>query len=403
MWFLITLAFRNLFRNKFRTALSSVVVMVGVAIQIFGWGLVDGGDENVLRAASSTMTADVLIRPSAYPKDNLSWPLAESLVPPPSLLDAAAASGTLAPRLLFNARLVAGTEASRVLVVGYDPELDFKVFPRTHWAIDGTWPAEGQQQVVVGRALARLLDLAVGREIILEARSFQGALNAYTYTVSGVVHTDNSMFDNIGMWMPLALADTLVLTEGRRTHLALDVHDGDVAAVAVALDTAGFDAVTVREETADMLAVGDIRRRAVSFLVLIIMVIAATGIANTVVMAAYERVREVGTLMAFGMPRRGILQLFLIEGAVMGITAGGVGAVLGSAVNLYFSENGIDLSRQVGVAGSSMSMGSVLYTTFAWTPVLASVFFAIAVAVIASIYPARYAAGLVPADAVRAE
>lgn len=403
MLFLLSLGFRNLLRNKFRTAISSVVVMVGVALQIFGWGIVDGGDENVLRAAASTMTGHVLMRPADYPTDALSWPLAEAKLPPPELLSTADGLGTVAPRLMFNARMVAGSESSRVLVVGYDPAQDPQVFPHDRWDLEGAWPAAGQSQLVVGDKLARLMEVKVGSEIILEARSFPGALNAYTYTVTGLVHCDSAMLDNIGLWLPLDLADQLVLTEGRRTHLALKLDTVEPAAAAAKLGSFGFSARTTEEETADLLALGVIRRRAISILVAIIMFIAATGIANTVVMAAYERVREVGTLMAFGMPRRGVLQLFLIEGAVMGISAGLIGATIGSAANLYFSKEGIDLSSQMAAAGDSISMSAILFTKFRWGPVIGSLFFAVAVAVLASIYPARYAAGLVPADAVRAE
>ncbi|HNC94883.1 MAG TPA: hypothetical protein PKW90_02100, partial [Myxococcota bacterium] len=75
MWFLLRLSFRNVLRNPGRTAITSVAVVAGVALMILGWGLVDGVDENVLRASSQTMTGDVLLRPVDYPTDGTSFPL----------------------------------------------------------------------------------------------------------------------------------------------------------------------------------------------------------------------------------------------------------------------------------------------------------------------------------------
>ena len=152
-----------------------------------------------------------------------------------------------------------------------------------------------------------------------------------------------------------------------------------------------------------MLALNTIRRRALIVLVFVIMAIAGTGIANTVVMAAYERIREVGTVMALGMPKREIRALFLLEGAVMGLTAGLLGAILGGAAVLYFQESGITLGESAISASGSMPISAYIYTHFRWAPVFGSLFFGVGIAVAASLQPANYAANLVPADAVRAE
>ncbi|MDP2308265.1 MAG: FtsX-like permease family protein [Pseudomonadota bacterium] len=401
MIFLVQLALRNLLRNVSRTLITSVTVVFGVALPIIGWGLVDGLDENMLRASRTTTTGEILLRPDAYPTDGIEYPLGKAGIVSPELTAKLDAAGAWTTRTVFPARLVKGVEAVRANGNAYDAATDGKVFPRDTWPIDGAWPASGASELVLGNGLARLMDAKVGDEVILEARTFPGAMNALTFRVAGVVTTDNASLDSVGFWVETGVAESLLQLEGRRTHVAVDAR-GDPSETAAGLAGLGWSTRTVREECADLIAANMIRRYALLFLVAIILLIAGVGIANTVIMAAYERVREIGTLMALGMKKRDVAGLFLLEGAGMGLMAGFVGASIGVAGVLYWQENGISLGDAVKNAGQ-VAMGSTLFTQFRWAPIAVSWCFGLAIAIIASLWPARYASNLNPADAVKAD
>ena len=400
---LVSLAFRNLFRNLRRTLITSVAVVFGVALSIMGWGLVDGMDENFLRAARTTSTGDILLRPVDYPTDGMEWPLDMAAVVPPEMAAKLDAIGDWAPRTVFPARLVKGAEATRVYGYAYDAKREDAVFPRKDWALDGAWPAPGVDAIVAGASVARLLELSVGDVVVVEARTRAGARNALTFTVSGIVRTDNAGLDNTAVWIEDSTAERLAVLGGYRTHIAIHAQRGDPEAIAPTLDLPGWSARSLRVECADMLALNVIRRRALLMLVFVIMGIAATGIANTVIMSVYERVREVGTLLAMGMRKAQVRTLFLLEGAVMGLTAGVIGAVFGTVVVRYYEAHGIQLGDEVMNASGNMAVSSYFYMFFAWPPVLIALSFGVSVAVLASIWPARYAANLHPADAVRSD
>lgn len=399
MW-ILGLALRNLARNVRRTLITSVAVVAGVAIQILGWGMVDGLDENVLRAAAYTTTGDLLLRPDGYPDDGFSFPLADAK-PPPDL--AGKVDGVVAGRVMFPSRMVRGADAVRVMGIAYDGRVDPEVFPRENWRIDGRWPEPGQPELVVGAPLAELLALKAGDEVFLEARTPDGAMNAVTYRIVGMVKTDNAQLDNTGAWIEMGAADQLLQLGERRTHLAVKLRSGSPEAARDAVAGTGWYARTTRDEVADLLAANTIRRRAIAMLVFVIMAIAATGIANTVIMAAYERVREIGTLLALGMTRGTVARMFLFEGGVLGVVAGVAGAILGSALVLHWQEAGIDLSGATQGIAKDLSMSAYLYTKFQWPPVFLALFFSLAISVGASVQPARFAARLNPADAVRAD
>lgn len=409
MMFILSLALRNLFRNTRRTVITSGAVVFGVAFQVLGWGLVDGLDDNFLRAVATTTTGDILVRPPSFPTDGLSYPVEEAAIPPVL----AGFSGDSAPRALFTARVVHHGDAARGMGVAYEPDADYRVFPRERWRVTGVWPDTGKAEVALGDAMARMMDVGVGDQITVQARTVDGAQNAMSYAVTALVHTDNGQMDNSAVWMRMDTAEELLQLKGRRTHVSLRVgglqdagkiRDELVAAGAfTAPDGQIWTAQTTREEAADMLAINDIRRRAILLLVGVIMAIAATGIANTVIMAAYERVREIGTLLALGMKRRDVSSLFLVEGALLGFGAGLAGAILGSIGVLYWQSNGIVLSDDLMKSQGALPVSAVIYTHFNWAPVLGSLAFSAVIATLASVQPARFAARLNPADAVRAD
>jgi ABC-type lipoprotein release transport system permease subunit len=389
---------------------------------IIGWGLVEGLDENVIRAQEDTTSGHVMLRPLDYPTDNRSFPLSMTQVLSPSSLDALEGPDVQAwtSRLVFSAQatLQPPEDTSREVVsetipvkgFGFDPEREDQVFPREDWTLQGTWP-QGEQQVVLGSQLADMMGVVIGDTIDLKVRAkaktstdedAQGSVNLLAYKVQGIVETRNPAMDLVAVWMELEEADALLFTGGARSHIAVRLDHRDQSDAFSQGFPGDWHATTATEEVADLIAINAFRRRAISMIVFILLAIAGTGIANTVIMAAYERVREIGTLQALGLSRGGIRGLFLFEGAIMGLVAGLVGATLGSAVVLYFSKNGIDLSDMARSAGQ-VSFSTMLYMRFDWNPVFWALGFGVGVSLLASIYPAQHAARMNPADAVRAD
>lgn len=398
---LVSLAFRNLFRNLRRTLITSVAVTFGVAIIIVGFGLVDGLDENYLRASRTTATGDVVLRPADYPTDGMDLPLDQAVPVGPDLAAKLDATGPWTSRLLWRGRLVKGVDATRATGVGFDPAKETAVFSREGWAVKGAWPAAGAGEVAIGELLAKLLRIEPGDEIVFEARTRAGAVNALSYEVSALVRSDNAMLDQSAVWMRMEDARALVAVGDERTHVA--VLTRDAAGAKAALAGHGWTPSTLHDEVADMLEINVVRRKALSFLVLIIMGIAATGIANTVIMSVYERIREIGTLMAMGLRKAEVRNLFLLEGAVMGVAAGTAGAALGAAFVAYFEEHGFDIGSTVVENSGDLAVSAYLYTKLSPGPVLIALAFGVGVAVLASVWPARFASRLNPADAVRAD
>jgi putative ABC transport system permease protein len=411
--FLFRVALRNVLRQYGRSSLSMISIIVGVAIIIMGRGFIGGSKENIIRAQIDTVSGHVLAVPSDYPDTGIRHPvdnLLELDEETRAWLDAHTEAWTT--RTVFAPRIVKGSDAIRCRAFGFDPQRDETVFSRRDWRVTGEIPATAEDGVLISKGVGRVLGVKTGDRLIFEVRTADGALNALDMPVSGVQATGSPMIDRIGVFVPMSLVKKLVVTNGRFSHLATRLGDRDESPrFAAELDTAFAGAASVktwRQETQDLLDIQKIRQTSFDLIALAIMAIAATGIANTVLMAAHERVREIGTLRAMGLTRRGVVSLFVFEGLVMGSLGGLLGAIVGGGYNHKLSVDGIDLTSLIEGAGSaglydSIPMSAMLYTESSLAVAIGAALLGLLVAVLSSVYPALIASRLAPAEAVRAE
>ena len=395
--FLASLAFKNLTRNVGRNALSMVSAVFGVAFLIFGLSFIDGIDESALRANVKTVTGHVQVIPPGLADEDVTGYPTDVLEPIPDALVQRLDGLTWTSRLHFDARLIAGSESLQVMGLGVE-ERDAEVFPREKVDLDGSWDG-----LVVGSLLAEQVGLSLGDPVFVQVRTSSGAINALTYVVAGIATTNNPAIDGRAVILDMDQAMDLAGAPGpSQVAIRLD-NPMDSDAVRDSLQDP-WVASTYLDEAAPVLEIGQIRRRALGFLIFMIMGIAATGIANTVIMAAYERVREIGTLAAMGMSRGSIRRLFITEGLALGLVGSGLGAALGGALSWYLAVNGVDFSELVkDNPQGAIAFDTMIYARFSVTYIVGGMGFGTVVATLASLYPAAWAARLNPADAVRAD
>ena len=136
------------------------------------------------------------------------------------------------------------------------------------------------------------------------------------------------------------------------------------------------------------------QRYVMGLICVILFVIIITGIINTMLMSVFERVREIGTMLAVGTRRWQVVSLFLLEGAVLGLVGGLVGALVGGAVTLWLGHRGIVLPAPGAQADSIIRpFVSGLY-------LVRAVGMATVGASLAALWPAYRAAKLRPVEAL---
>src|SRR5438046_2661276 len=137
-----------------------------------------------------------------------------------------------------------------------------------------------------------------------------------------------------------------------------------------------------------------------SFIGIVVLIIAGIGILNLMLMAVFERTREMGVLGALGMKGRQIMGLFLLEGALIGIVGAIVGCSLGALLIGWVGQVGIGLSSASGMGEVVALLGDRLYPVITPADLLSRGVLVIVIAAIASLYPAWQAARQEPAQAL---
>jgi putative ABC transport system permease protein len=234
--------------------------------------------------------------------------------------------------------------------------------------------------------------------VTLASSSPKGRANSLDVSVEGL-NTSSLPFENKRVvTVPLKLAQELLGLPGRVTELAVSVDDLEhLDRIAGELRTAlgpQYEVHTWQELQPFVRDIISRQRYVMGLISVILFVIIITGIINTMLMSVFERVREIGTMLAVGMRRRQVVALFVMEGAVLGLVGGILGALVGGAVTLWLGHRGILLPAPGAVADSIIRPSvTLLY-------LVRAVGMATVGASLAALWPAYRAARLRPVEAL---
>ncbi len=401
---LLRLALRSLGRARRRTALTLGAITLGSAIVVFAWGFGEGLVSWLTRVAVSGRTGAVQVHALGHLDAAESSPLKLDLERPDVLsaeLHEVPGVKAVTQRIRFMAIATTGAVSSMVLVDAIDPVTELQVCPDRF----GTMSAgaklqpDGPRAIVVGAELASSLSVGVGDTLTLAASTRDGAQNALDYTIVGVTLGSGLLESKRVAITRLQDAQELLAMRGRATELALAAADLDElpALTARLSQVAGpTREVSAWTELNPFLrdSVGRVRivLRGVS---LVLFAVVVMGVANTMLMAIFERVREIGTLLAIGMRRRRVLRLFLLEAAILSGVGAIAGVALGAAIVAGLAARGIDFTPP----GSKVH--NVIVPVLSPAVLLTVAIAAVLGAVLAAWLPARRASRLDPVEALR--
>jgi len=403
---LISLAFRNVSRNRSRSALTLGAIFFGVALTImlsaFGNGLMTLMVDDVVNGKLGA----IQIHRAGYAdlKDN--QPLKLDL-PEGGELEAKVRSvrgvDGVAPRLVFGGLVNNGKEATMFIGRGVHPVKEYEAVPWAGKEVVGTAITAGAKTGgVVGGELARALGAAPGATLILQAQTQRGQQNALDLDVGGTLDNTNVFESKRSISVPLAWAQELLRMPGRATELAVRVDQREaVDRVAADLRTAlgpGYEVETWRQLQPNLADVVTFQKVIIGIISLVFLIIVVFGVINTMVMSVMERTREIGTMMAVGVRRGRISVLFLMEAAILALIGGGLGAAAARGVVALIKLRGGFKMAPPGSTVERFHLVPIIPPGIVSTAVVA----ATAGAVLAALYPAWKAARLRPVEALRA-
>lgn len=179
--------------------------------------------------------------------------------------------------------------------------------------------------VALSKGVAQMLELKVGSDAVAMANTADGQMNALDMKVVQVFEAPTNMMNDRMIRVPLKFAQSLYDTQGAYLVVVLLARTEDTDIVRAQLEAAfaqkgvAFDIKTWKELSDWYVKVKDMFDIIFLFLFTIVFVIVTMSVINTMSIAVLERTREIGTLRALGLKRRGVITLFAIESCLLGL------------------------------------------------------------------------------------
>ncbi len=406
---LLRLAWRNVFRHRRRTVITFGAIAVGLGYMILMDSFMGGFELYAMRNFVDMEAGHLKVHADGYRDDNYDLPIEVAIDEPARVMDAIRSKlgyKNLTARTVFQAEFTNGMDQLPIIGIGIDTATDERVFKYRQSVTRGRF-LEDRLDILVGQNLARDMGIDTGAYVTVVARTRTGSWNAYGFSVVGLLGTSDMFLDMNSVVMQLETADELMMMNGAVTEIAVRLGGmGDAAPAKERFEAAGFaglEAWTWRE-LGEMIFQAIGTKKAGGFvLTFVVIVIAAVGIINTMLMAVMERTREIGTMRALGFGSRDVVSLFLWEGALIGVFGSLLGAAMGAGGAMFLDFLAIDLTDMMSGTGfeSMLPMRMMLYAEVDWMFVVRVMVLGVGVSLLATLIPARRAARIQPAEALR--
>ena len=401
----LKIAFRNIFRQKRRTVLTALAMIVGFALSSVFIGWSDGAYSDIIAMFTQNRIGhiqvhqqDYLDKPSLYKTMNDYMSIGQTI---------GSVKGVEAwtPRVYSAGLGSVGEKSTTVQIIGIDVAREIKATRFDKKIVDGREiSAQPAREAVLGKGLARILAATVGDEIVIVSQGADGSIANELYEIVGVAESGDDITDRMACYLHIGDAQELLVLEGRSHEIVVIVSNINrvlkiTAAIEADLDDSTLDVAPWQEVAKSFYRAMQADQQGDAIGRIIIMLIVAIGVLNTVLMSVLERTSEYGVLKAIGTKPRQIFWLVICEVLIIALGSIVVGAGLGASINYLLSIYGITMPQEFTYGGIKFQ------TMYAEVNVRSLIIPAITVVLsagIVSIFPALKAARILPARAMRA-
>ncbi len=400
---LLQLAWRNVLRQRTRSATALVAIALGVAALIVAGGFVHDvyiqfGESIIhshyghLQIYRRGYTAHGTQRPSDYLIDDPTMVI-DRVKELPSV-------DLLLSRLRFMGLASAGGGDWPIIGEGIEPSLENRLGTSIQLVDGRLLRDDDQYAVIVGDGAAKALRVVPGKPISLNVVTREGAMNSLEFDVVGVFRSYSKEFDQRAIRLPLKAAQDLLATSGVNEIVVVLTNTAATAATAIAVDASlenlGYEVRTWRDLADFYNKTVQLFDRQFGFLQGVLLLMIVLSVANTINTAAFERLPEFGTMMALGDRGRDVFRLIMLESVILGLLGSAIGLTIGLASAIAISAVGIPMppppNSDLGYTALIRIVPGVIVGAFGVGTISAAV---------AGVFPSLRIARIAPVEALR--
>jgi len=398
------IAFRNVFRNTRRSILTGLTIFAGFTLAAVSIGWTDGSYNYIIDLFTRNRLGHIQIHKGDYLDEPTLYKTIQEFKDVGRKLEEIEELESWAPRLYASGLASVEDKSTAIQINGIDPLREEKT---TNFSkkitIGSTFSNKPSKETILGKGLAKVLKAEPGDTLVIVSQGADGSIANDMYTIIGILESDNKMSDRMACYLHIQDAQQLLVLPDQCHEISivvssLDKVDEVTTDIRNKLDDPSLDVAPWQEFARSFYRAMQADKKGNYIMHLIIMILVAVGVLNTVLMSVLERTREYGLMKALGTKPWQIIKLVILEINIIALVSVILGIGVSIVVNYIFSKHGISLPQ-------SFTYGGMEFTTM-YSEVSAKTIYIPAIIVfltasIAGIFPALKAARTLPAKTMR--
>lgn len=258
--------------------------------------------------------------------------------------------------------------------------------------------------LIMGEALVEKLDMEIGNRVVLTFQTADGEMTSAAFNITGLFRSASSQFDEQQVFVRSSDLSELIAGQTVYHEFAMILNDEDSSDVVASKINDQFPDVkaeTWYEISPELRYIADFGNSMTFYVMLVIMLALAFGILNTMLMAIFERMRELGMLMAVGMSKGRVFMMIMLESIMLTCTGAITGMLLAYLSIQWLGNTGIDMAAVGGDSLSEFGYDTVVYPVITSADFMSIAILVVATVLISAVYPSYKALKIKPADVVR--
>jgi len=358
------IAWRNLWRNRKRTWITVGAVVMAVLLSTFMSSTQEGTYARMIDNIVKFYSGYIQIHNPDYWK---SRSINDCFIPDSAVLQGIRSAGILhaVQRLESFALVSTGENTKGCALIGIDPESENSLTGLSKWIISGRYLNKGDDGILLAVNIAKNLGAAVGDTLVLLSQGYHGVSASALMTVRGILKFPSPQLNNFGTYIDLGNAGEFFGATGMVTSIALTVKDyHTVGASAQVLRTklgANYSVKTWDEMQPDLVTMIEGDRAGAVIMKGIVYLVVGFGILGTIIMMMAERRKEMGVLVAIGMPKFRLQRIMGYESLCIGLLGVFIGVVISLPFLALMANHPVPVGGKMAETYEKFGMEAVLY------------------------------------------